>query len=52
MFLSSYLNAPVQPGGTPNIADGSAVHGPNPCCPATGRNSFRGSGYFDLDATV
>jgi hypothetical protein len=47
-----YLNAYGQPAGTPNIVDGTAAPGPIPCAPAIGRNSFRGPGYFDLDATI
>jgi hypothetical protein len=47
-----YLNSYGQPAGTPNIIDGSAAPGPLPCGPAIGRNSFRGPGYFDTDATI
>ena len=35
-----------------DISTGAALPGPIPCAPAIGRNSFRGPGYFDIDATV
>ncbi len=38
--------------GAPDIVDGTATPGPIPCPPAIGRNSFRGPGYFDIDATL
>lgn len=44
-FLSSF-------DGTPDIIDGSASPGPIPCPPAIGRNSLRGPGYLDTDASI
>lgn len=35
-----------------DIIAGNASPGPIPCPPAIGRNSFRGPGYFDIDATI
>jgi hypothetical protein len=35
-----------------DIISGAAQPGPIPCAPAIGRNSFRGPGYFDVDATI
>lgn len=35
-----------------DILAGNASPGPIPCAPAIGRNSFRGPGYFDIDATI
>jgi hypothetical protein len=35
-----------------DIIAGTAAPGPIPCAPAIGRNSFRGPGYFDIDATI
>lgn len=41
--------------GGPALSDivaGNADPGPIPCAPAIGRNSFRGPGYFAIDATI
>jgi TonB-dependent receptor-like protein len=35
-----------------DIIAGTSAPGPVPCAPAIGRNSFRGPGYFDIDATI
>lgn len=35
-----------------DIVNGIQAPGPIPCAPAISRNSFRGPGYFDIDATI
>jgi hypothetical protein len=35
-----------------DIVNGNASPGPIPCVPAIARNTFRGPGYFDVDATL
>ncbi len=35
-----------------DIIAGNASPGPIPCAPVIGRNSFRGPGYFDIDASI